>query len=542
MEMVGKIAKDKNKTALVDLSKLSKEQLIDYVKQLNVEVHSSKGKFNNEPSDSFKSAVNQELSLRAIFDSLDAIVWYIDRDFNLMAFNKNFYHHIKEIYGLVPQVGMNVLEQEKLASQYESVKDRIKIALEGNEKTYQDFYRVDDAIIKVVNSKIFPISVDEKIVGVGCLTNDETESFFNKERIKTNEKLLASINKNISEAIYRSNSQDGFIYINEAFVKMFGFESKEELIGFTELSSLYAKPKDREKIIKLLSKKKQFTNIEMLFRKKNGDTFTGLISSMLSVDERGIEYYDGAIRDATEIKNTQQKLKNQNLQLKKLNSELDSFVYSASHDLKAPLSSMKGLIHLAQHETDKQKLDYYLRLVDKSIDKLDNFIEDIISLSRNSRQEVQNQTIDFKVLINESLDNFKYLANYDLIKKEVQFDQNCSFRSDKIRLMMVLNNLISNSIRYYNPAASNPFLKVSVSCKNKQVQISISDNGQGIEKQYLNKIFDMFFRASNFSDGSGIGLYIVKETVEKLKGKISVESEYGIGSTFKISLPNSVFN
>ncbi len=520
-----------------DWSKLTKEELINKVEQLSAELNKSNDTLKHDLSDSIKATFDQELSLRAIFDSLDAIVWYIDSDFNLMAFNKNFYAHVKEMYGLVPKIGMNVLKQAELAKQYENVQHRIKIALEGKEKTYQDFYEVDGQIIKVVNSKIFPISVDDKIAGVGCLTYDETESYFDKEKIKTNENLLASVNKNISEAIYRSNTQDGFIYINEAFVKIFGFDCKEELIAYKDLASLYANPKDRDKVIALLNKKKQFTNLEMLFRKKNGETFTGLISSMITIDDKGIAYYDGAIRDATEIKNAQQKLKNQNIQLKKLNSELDSFVYSASHDLKAPLSSVKGLIHLAQQETNKDKLDYYLLLINKSIDKLNNFIDDIINLSRNARQEVDIQKIDFKSLIDESLDNFKYLKNFDLIDKDIIIDQNFTFRSDRRRLIVIFNNLISNSIRYFNPAVEKPFLKISISHAGTNLIISVNDNGLGIEKQYLKKIFDMFFRASSYSDGSGIGLYIVKETVEKLGGKISVVSEFSKGSTFKISLP-----
>ncbi len=520
------------------LKNLTKNQLIEKVQQLNTAL--IKSQTNKSMDDkAVKATFDQELSLRAIFDSLDAIVWYIDKEYNLMAFNSNFYDHVKQMYDFEPSVGINVLKQEKLAIQYQSIQDRFKLALKGKEENYQDFYKNGDEIVKVVNSKIFPISINHQVVGVGCLTHDETESFLNKQRIKNNEKLLASINKNISEAIYRSNSEEGFIYINEAFVKMFGFQSREELLRFKDLASLYAEPRDREKIIRLLGRKKQFENVEMLFRKKNGDTFTGLISSMISTDENGIEYYDGAIRDATEIKIAQQKLKNQNLQLKKLNSELDSFVYSASHDLKAPLSSVKGLIHLAQQEVDRDKLEYYLLLINKSIDKLDNFIEDIINLSRNARQEVQIQKIDFKALVDESFDNFRYLKNYEIIDKDIEIKNDILFYSDKRRLIIILNNLISNSIRYFNPSVSKPYLKVSITQNSNNLVISVVDNGLGIEKQYVKKIFDMFFRASSFSDGSGIGLYIVKETVEKLNGKIAVKSEIGKGSAFKITLPSN---
>jgi len=482
--------------------------------------------------------LHQEASLRGIFDSLDSMVWMVDSQFNFLAFNQKFHDHLKAQYGIIPEVGMNILEQAELAGVYDKTIHRINIALNGKEENYRDFYSEEGKVVKVVDSKIFPVEVNKDTPAVACLTNDITERFEESERIKSNEHIIASVNKNISEAIYRSSHDKGLIFVNEAFVQMFGFKSKEELYNHSNLNSIYANPDDRERLGKLLIKEKEVTNVEVKFRKKNGDTFTGLISSMVSEDEEGIKYFDGAIRDVTAMKSAQEKLKRQNRELKKLNTELDSFVYSASHDLKAPLSSIKGLINLAKNETDKEQLAHYLHLVDQSINKLDAFIKDIVDLSRNARQEVQADLINFNEIVQETFENYQYLENFDKIDKIIKVESTVEFYSDKRRLKVVLNNIISNAIRYFNPFIDNPFVKIRIITDAEKALIIISDNGLGIENEYLDKIFDMFFRASNLGKGTGIGLYIVKETIQKVKGEIQVESEVEKGTTFSVTLPN----
>tara|TARA_R110002012_G_scaffold39425_3_gene109109 strand:- start:37014 stop:39254 length:2241 start_codon:yes stop_codon:yes gene_type:complete len=509
----------------------------DY-KVLEEEYTALKSNFHNKLQFQVGEVMHQEASWRSIFDSLDSMIWMVDSRFNLMAFNNKFIDHLFTHYGLTPQVGMNVLEQKDLAEQYDKTIQRISIALNGKEENYRDFYREGDKIVKVVDSKIFPVVFKQEISGVACLTNDITDNYEAKERIKSSERILASVNKNISEAIYRSSHDRGLIFINDAFMKMFGFKSKDELYKHTQLNSLYANPKDRERLGQMLIKKRDVTNIEVQFRKKNGEIFTGLLSSMVSEDDQGVKYFDGAIRDVTGIKSAQEKLKKQNRELKKLNTELDSFVYSASHDLKAPLSSVKGLINLAKNENDKEKLGQYLDLVDKSINKLDDFIKDIVDLSRNARQEVKPEFIDFHEILQETMDNYQYLENFDRIRKEIKIDSSIEFYSDKRRLKVIFNNLISNSIRYFNPYIEHPFVQICINVDREKAVLKITDNGLGIESKYLEKIFEMFFRASNDSKGTGIGLYIVKETIQKINGEIKVDSEVDKGTRFTVTLPN----
>lgn len=227
----------------------------------------------------------------------------------------------------------------------------------------------------------------------------------------------------------------------------------------------------------------------------------------------------------------------QNLELKKINAELDRFVYSASHDLRAPLVSIQGLSKIAmqeaQHETDRK----YFKLINDRVIRLDDFIRDIIEYSRNSRTERTLETFSLEPMIYEIIENLKYLEGADRIKFDLLCDV-AEVYSDKSRLKVVLSNIIANAIKYHNLRREDPFIKISVKEENQKIHLSIADNGIGIPKEAEKKIFDMFYRASDRAGGSGLGLYIVKEMVEKLEGTILVESEVGEGTTFFVTIPH----
>jgi signal transduction histidine kinase/ligand-binding sensor domain-containing protein len=226
-----------------------------------------------------------------------------------------------------------------------------------------------------------------------------------------------------------------------------------------------------------------------------------------------------------------------NAELRKVNSELDRFVYSASHDLRAPLASILGLINVARLDSP-DKVEEYLQKIQVSVHKLDGFIRDIIDFSRNARVEMEVVPIHFNELIHEVIENMIYLDEKNLIKRIVNVKGSDVFHTDKKRLTIVLNNLISNSIKYFNPNADNPFIEITVQYNSQQAIIVVKDNGIGIAPEHVNNIFKMFYRGDEKSRGSGLGLYIVNETVDKIKGTISVESDHGKGSTFTVVIPS----
>jgi signal transduction histidine kinase len=232
----------------------------------------------------------------------------------------------------------------------------------------------------------------------------------------------------------------------------------------------------------------------------------------------------------------EEKLQGTNQELSKRNTELDNFVYSVSHDLRAPIASVLGLINLAKKDIDIQMKDMYLDMIHKSAVQQDHFIKEILDQSRNSRLEVKREEILFKPLIEETFTQLKFTTNAgQSVEKVININQDGPFFSDRWRLKVILNNLISNAIRYRN--GKDPVIKVNVDITEYAATLAIEDNGKGIEKDHLPNVYKMFYRATDDNAGSGLGLYIVKEAIEKLKGNINIESEVGKGTTVHLQIP-----
>ena len=230
-------------------------------------------------------------------------------------------------------------------------------------------------------------------------------------------------------------------------------------------------------------------------------------------------------------------IKQKNEELIKINVELDRFVYSASHDLRAPIASLLGLLEVARLENDMTTMERLLEMQKRSLLKLDNFIQDIVNYSRNNRLKVEGELIDFQVLIEGVFEQLHFMNQLSKMEKKISVASGLKFSGDRKRIEVILNNLISNAIKYADVSKENSFVEVRVEKSEDGVLISVADNGEGIDELHLPKVFDMFYRATQLSTGSGIGLYIVSEIIQKMKGRIEVTSKKGVGSTFMIYLP-----
>jgi len=227
----------------------------------------------------------------------------------------------------------------------------------------------------------------------------------------------------------------------------------------------------------------------------------------------------------------------QNEKLEKANKELDRFVYSASHDLRAPLSSITGLLNLSGMTSDINTIREYHNHIQNRILVMDKFIKEIIDYSRNARVEVLEEKINLKGLIDEVADSLKFVKDSSAIFLENNVDESIEICSDAYRLKVIFSNLISNAVKYHNVRQSDPYIAIGCDKMDNAYVVKVEDNGMGIDAEHIPKIFDMFYRAHEKSEGSGLGLYIVKETLSKMGGQITVDSAYGKGSSFLITLP-----
>ena len=233
-----------------------------------------------------------------------------------------------------------------------------------------------------------------------------------------------------------------------------------------------------------------------------------------------------------------ERIKIQNEELTKTNSELDRFVYSTSHDLRAPLLNVLGLVDIVELTITDEKPKKYLEMMKTSVTTLDNTIKEILEYSKNTRTKVEIEEIDLHEIAEEVLAEVQFIDGADKVEKRLCFNMQVPFYSDKSRLKVILSNLISNALKYQNKNEANPFLSIDAVVTTSKVEITIADNGIGIIPQCQSKIFDMFYRATTHGNGSGLGLYILKETLNKINGKISVTSTPNVGATFKLEIPN----
>ena len=238
---------------------------------------------------------------------------------------------------------------------------------------------------------------------------------------------------------------------------------------------------------------------------------------------------------------TELELRVQNERLSKINQEMDNFIYSVSHNLRAPLMSVLGLINLTRLENPTfETIREYMDKINSSVLKLDETLMEILDYSRNARHEVECTGINLEPLIDASFDSLKYLDGFETVDKIVRVQQHSPLYSDAYRLRIVLNNILSNAINYRDLTKKDPHISIQATSDLQKASIIITDNGIGIGQENIDNIFTMFFRGSMRSDGAGLGLYIVKETISKLGGSINVSSRSGAGTQFSIELPNLI--
>ncbi|MGK7393881.1 MAG: PAS domain S-box protein [Candidatus Cyclobacteriaceae bacterium M3_2C_046] len=378
------------------------------------------------------------------------------------------------------------------------------------------------------------------VIGMIAVFHDNSTKRKHEEYLKLMESVVVNTNDAviITESINNDQEGDRIIFVNDAFTRMTGY-SRNEIIGITH-RILHGPRTSREELAKLgkALRRRESAQAELVnYRKDGSEIWVDISVVPIKNEYNQVTHFVSIQRDVTGRKNAETELKKNIEQLEKTNSELDKFVYSASHDLRAPLSSVLGLINLVKMDEKETHHIEYLRNMEISIKKLDGFISEIIKYSRNTRLDVELEMVEINEIVDEIKQEIKYLDNAEKINIYTKNPDKFEFFSDKSRLRVVLSNLISNAVKYHKPNTERPYIKVAATRNNGKVILHIEDNGSGISKEHQEKIFNMFYRASETSKGSGLGLYIVKETLEKLKGKISVQSHIGEGSTFTVELP-----
>lgn len=228
-------------------------------------------------------------------------------------------------------------------------------------------------------------------------------------------------------------------------------------------------------------------------------------------------------------------LEGHNQELTHANEELDRMAYGVSHDLRAPINSMIGLVNLAKGERNFEKVETYLDMMKKTLASQERFIKEMIAITKENKKVLKLEVVDLDNLIEQVIGMHKHMTGADGIEFSKFVGVHKVF-TDSYRLEIILNNLVSNAIKYHDQSKSEKTIEIHTRSENDKVIIDVIDNGMGIEGKDKSRIFEMYYMSKDREKGSGLGLFIVKEAISKIGGEIRVESTKGVGSTFTVVL------
>jgi PAS domain S-box-containing protein len=397
----------------------------------------------------------------------------------------------------------------------------------------QKFVRVDGREI-YVEAASSPILYREEQASQ-VIFRDITERKETELQMKKNEMLFTQLFESAPMAVVMLDEKGRVQQVNNGFAEMFGYE-KQLLLGKNLNDFIVPEDLKNEGIdLNNLITAHKVVSIETIRKHSNGRFINVILYGVpVMLDNLTIGIY-GVYVDITARKSVEEELKVRNI-------ELDNFVYKVSHDLRAPLSSILGLVNLARLPGNTDNPMDYINVIGEKVDRLDHFIGDVLSHSKNLKLDVAVAKVDLQEVIRHTFSDLSYLEGANDIKQNINIE-GIDFYNDPWRVSEILRNLISNAIKYRNlDGRIQSEISIKIRIDHLRADISFTDNGIGIDDENLSRIFEMFYRASEQSDGSGIGLYIVKNAVDKLGGQISVQSKTGIGTRFHIILPNKVNN
>ena len=368
------------------------------------------------------------------------------------------------------------------------------------------------------------LDMDKKIIGSTIVLTDVTAQKEAERKIKDSENRYRSFVENATDAIFIATPSSTYIDVNKRACQLLGY-SREALLKLSAKDILFEEDISMSPMaVADLIKDKILLTVRTL-KHKDGKGIPTEISSRLLPDGNIISI----VRDITERKKTEEEL------MQKIR-EMDAFIYRASHDLRGPLASISGLAMIGKNELNNELADFYFNKIHDSINRLDSIIQELSDIARVTQAQLSPSEINLQKEVEDILESLNSLPNFSNINfiKQVTIP---TFLCDKILLIIILQNLIINSINYSDASKEHQFIKISAKEYEKDIMIIVEDNGIGMAVDIQHRVFDMFYRGTTVSKGSGLGMYIVKNAVKKLKGVISLKSEEGVGTAVSIQLP-----
>ena len=389
------------------------------------------------------------------------------------------------------------------------------------------------------SGQLFPVEVSLAGISLNekpylfAIARDITQQKNFREALRESEerfRIMADATPNLVWAVHPDST---IRYVNQAFVEFVGVSMEEyAATGW----SAYLPEEELEFAQKTLTEaisNRTIYNMEHRMRRKDGEYRWLLAQGAPSYYPNGEIYgYVGSAIDITELKQA-------NEQLVRINNDLDNFVYTASHDLKAPISNIEGLLHAllrtpATESMQSEQVQHILGLMQSSVERFTKTIAnltDIVKLQKVNSEDAE--LVNLTDVVQDVCLDLEPLRQSvgGRITLNVAACPAIHFSAKNLR--SVIYNLLSNALKYSSPEREAQVL-IQCEATAEYFVLTVQDNGLGIEAARIHQLFTMFQRFHDHVEGSGIGLYMVKKMVENAGGKIEVESEVGVGSTFRI--------
>ena len=380
-----------------------------------------------------------------------------------------------------------------------------------------------------------------KFIGTFGVLRDITARKEAEELLRRSETKYRNLIETMPDGVYRSTHDGQFVEVNPAMVKMLGYETQQELMSIDIKSQLYFAPEDRESLI--LDTKPVGLDVFPMKKKDGSTVWIEDHGWYIRDDEGKILFHEGILRDVTERKMIELQLHQYSEELQELNATKDKFFSIIAHDLKNPFNSIIGLSEILKGEAkhiDISTIEQYADIIYTTSNNTYRLLENLLSWAL--MQQGQIPYIRKSLILKEMVDEIFELLEMNAQNKNIRLinliDENLIIHADVNMIKTVIRNLVSNAIKY---TSSEGTIEVSAVSEGTSVQVTVKDNGTGIRGENINKLFQT---GSNFTrrgteneSGTGLGLILCKEFIEKHRGKIWVESEIGKGSEFKFLLP-----
>lgn len=342
-----------------------------------------------------------------------------------------------------------------------------------------------------------------------------------EQKLAKSQKMYQFLSGSIEDAFIALDHNLKIIHCNGAAKKE--FNATNDILGDSILSMFpdWAETSIEHKIISVKEKSK---------------------SEHISFEYDNSEYFEGSIYPTEEgvsiiiKKVTEQKQAEENL--RKINNELETLMYRISHDLKGPVASILGLINIGRMDFKDEDFVKYLGMLDKSAFQLKKTLDELLNLTRIKQGQIVPEPVVLQEVINDITEGLKYNEGFQEVEIIVNLKPTHVINNDRRLLTSIFQNLLENAIKYRDTSRNRKsWVFITANRTERTLRVQIQDNGEGISKKLQEKVFDMFYRANEFSTGSGLGLYIVKNAVEKIKGSITLESKKGEGCRFEVIIP-----